>query len=151
MHELSILHIFLILFTIFVSCNFPKTNMKKTINDIDYSQLIFLFSPLILLILKSEHTKPLEHLIILYSYMLSINTLKNKLDNNACESNLTFPFIISICLILIYWRLVKYDQIIFVYIYILIFLLYEFNKKYINFNQIINDLLITHFIFQLTK
>ena len=149
MHELSILHIFLILFTIFVSFNFSrKTKLTK---NIDYSHCILIFSPLILVLFKSQNTKPLQHLIVLYSYMLSINTTKNKIDNEICESNISYPFIISACLILIFWRLINPDQIILIYLYILIFLIYEYKKNYITLNQGINDLLITHFIFQLTK
>ena len=125
----------------------PKSENGK---GYDLTKLCLMFAPLILLIKKSNSPIPLEHLTSLFSYIIFIHLLKTTSTDLPCE-NLSVSFVISTCILLLYWNVVNQNDIYSTYFYILLYSIFELSRRNTTTSNIINDLLITHFMFYLSK
>lgn len=157
MQALTVFHVMLLLFSIFCSINFSQNNEeyiyklipKTNVAQLDIPHIILLILPFIFILFKSNNINPLKHIIILYTYIQCINSIKNTLSKNV--SNSTYPLILTFYLIIVYWKLIDNNKLIYLYGYITLFVIFQISRRYIELHQIINDYLISHFIFYITK
>jgi hypothetical protein len=163
MIKLKYIQFILIFFCIYV-LNLKNKNVKCVTKDVmynvipesehikgyDLTKICLMFAPLILLIKKSNSSVPLEHLTSLFSYITFIHLLKTTSTDLPCE-NLSMSFVISSCIILLYWNIVNKNDIYSTYFYVLLYAIFELSRRNTTTANIINDLLITHFVFYLTK
>jgi len=163
MNNLTYFHIIFIFFGIYIINN-SKKSAKYIVNDVTYkvipksenkkgydlTKLCLMFAPLILLIKRSNSSFPLEHLSSLFSYILFIHLLKTK-STDLPPENLSNSFVISTCILLLYWNIVNKNEIYSTYFYIILYGIFELSRRNITTSNLINDILITHFVFYLTK
>lgn len=159
MHKFRILHILIIMISIYIWNNknnhisterdilhdiIPKSNFDFTF---DYSRIVLSLIPMIVLFLNKKSISIANQMLMIYAYIISLNALKTVL-NTSHTFNIVFPFIVTNCLLLIYWNV---SSPVYTYLYILICSVFELSRRYTNSTHLINDLLLIHSIFYFTK
>lgn len=131
--------------------NVQKIIPKTIPNDPnDLVRLSMAVAPIIFLLNKSNTSKPVEHLTVLLSFILSVKSLK-RLTNTDTDDNLIFSFVVASCISLVFWKIIEYKDANLIYIYICLFAIFELSRRNINSSQIINDLILVHSLFFFTK
>lgn len=159
MHKFSILHILIIMASIYIwnnkNCNASTERdlLQDTIpeskcdGEFDYSRMILTLIPMFILFLNMKSISNMNQMLMIYAYIISLNALKNIL-NNSHNFNIVYPLIVTNCLLLIYWNI---TGPIYTYLYLLTCSIFELSRRYMNSTQLIDDLLYIHGIFYFTK
>ena len=170
MTSVTFLHIFLFAFSYITLNNIIKhplikndntfnhvnDNIYQIIPKTEYSgphdivRIIFACAPLIYLLKMSNTSKPLEHLTVLMSFILCIKSFK-KLSNSSNDHNISFSFVIASSIALVYWKIIPYTDVNIIYVYIALFAIFDLSRRNIHSSQIINDLILVHSVFYISK
>lgn len=125
----------------------PKT---KANDPNDLIRLCLAVAPMLYLLKKSNTSKPIEHLTVLMSFILTVKSMK-RLTNTDTDNNLLFSYVIASCISLVFWKIIDYKDVNLIYLYITLFAIFELSRRNINSSQIINDLILVHSVFFFTK